>query len=104
MGGCASTAAAMIPVFTSACLHHDAVVNPLPLGLSATVACSFSFMLPTATPPNVIALAMSNGLLRPLRVRDFITNGLPLTLVAATLGAVLTYYMGQVVFDSQAPL
>merc|ERR1712039_867851 len=42
--------------------------------------------------------------LRPLRVRDFLSNGLPLTLVAASLGAVITYYMGQAVFDSQAPL
>merc|ERR1712039_731024 len=58
--GCAATAAAMLPVLISACLHHEAVINPLQLVLPATVACSFSFTLPTASPPNVVSLAMSN--------------------------------------------
>merc|ERR1712217_874347 len=38
--------------------------------------------------------------IRPLRGRDFITNGLPLTVLAAAL----TYYMGQAIFDATSPL
>merc|ERR1712190_294387 len=87
--GCAATAAAMLPVLISACEHYTAVVNPLQLALPAAVACSFSFILPTATPPNVVALALSNGLMRPLRVRDFVSNGLPLTIATSLLGAII---------------
>jgi len=84
-------------------IPHVAVINPLALLLPATIATSFAFMLPTATPPNVVVLAKSTDLSRALRIRDFFSNGLPLTLGACILGAILTHYLGLAVFDSEGP-
>merc|ERR1719356_2070632 len=86
------TASAMLPVLAAA--SQEAVVNPLSLMLPAAVATSFAFMLPTATPPNVVVLAKSQELPRPLRIRDFFLSGLPLTVLACFLGALLSHAMG----------
>jgi len=94
-------AAALLPVISSASL--EAVVNPLLLLLPATIASSFAFLLPTATPSNVVVLAKSQDLARSLRFRDFFLNGLPVTLVIIIVGAVLTDIMGALVFDSHSP-
>mmetsp|Transcript_41039 Transcript_41039/g.118844 ORF Transcript_41039/g.118844 Transcript_41039/m.118844 type:complete len:132 (-) Transcript_41039:27-422(-) len=67
------------------------------------IGTSFAFLLPTATPPNVVVLAMSQDLMRPLRVRDFFLNGLPLTVLACVAGAALAHIMGAAVFDAYAP-
>merc|ERR1719356_2432759 len=85
------TAAAMLPVLAASA--QRAVVNPLSLMLPAAVATSFAFLLPTASPPNVIVLAKSQELPRPLRIRDFFLTGLPLTLLACVVGAILTHAM-----------
>jgi len=95
------TAASMLPVLESAA--QMAVVNPMSLVLPAMIGTSFAFLLPTATPPNVVVLAMSQDLMRPLRVRDFFLNGLPLTILACVAGAALAHIMGAVVFDAYAP-
>mmetsp|Transcript_5338 Transcript_5338/g.17386 ORF Transcript_5338/g.17386 Transcript_5338/m.17386 type:complete len:134 (+) Transcript_5338:3-404(+) len=71
--------------------------------LPATVAPSFAFLLPPATPANVIVLAKSQDLIRPLRFRDFIGSGLPLTVAVVFVGALLSHVMGRLVFDSDAP-
>merc|ERR1712157_6778 len=81
----------------------QALVNPLLLLLPATIASSFAFLMPTATPSNVVVLAKSQDLSRSLRFRDFFLNGLPLTLAVIVVGAVLTDVMGALVFDSHAP-
>jgi len=95
------TAASMLPVLASA--SQIAVTNPLALLLPATVACSFAFMLPTATPANVVVLAKSQELPRSLRVRDFFLTGLPLNIAAAFVGAAIINVMGSVVFNSSEP-
>merc|ERR1712061_889529 len=94
-------AATMLPVISSAALQ--AVVNPLLLLLPATMASSFAFLLPTATPANVVVLARSQDLSRSLRFRDFFSNGLPLTVWIILLGALLTDLMGSLVFDTHSP-
>merc|ERR1712190_196126 len=94
-------AATLLPVISSAAL--EAVVNPLLLLLPAAVASSFAFLLPTATPSNVVVLAKSQDLSRSLRFRDFFFNGLPLTLAVIIVGALLTDVMGSLVFDSHSP-
>jgi len=95
------TAAAMLPVLESAALMG--IVNPLSLILPAMVGTSLAFLLPTATPPNVIVLALSQDVMRSLRVRDFFSNGLPLTIMTCMIGAVLAHVMGAAVFDSDSP-
>jgi len=94
-------AATLLPVVSSAALQ--AVVNPLLLLLPAAIASSFAFLLPTATPSNVVVLARSQDLSRSLRFRDFFSNGLPLTVGVVVVGALLTDVMGAMVFDSHSP-
>merc|ERR1712032_1593088 len=94
-------AAALLPVISSAAL--EAMVNPFLLLLPATIASSFAFLLPTATPSNVVVLAKSQDLSRSLRFRDFFSNGLPLTVVVILVGALLTDAMGMLVFDTHSP-
>jgi len=97
-----STASTMLPVLSSACVQ--AMVNPLCLMLPATVAASFSFLLPTASPPNVVVLAKSQELGRPLRFRDFFTNGLALTVAAVFVGSALSLAMRRAVFGEDDAL
>merc|ERR1711972_354934 len=96
-----AAASTLLPALYSA--SHSAVYNPVALVLPAAIACSFGFLLPTATPANVIALAKSQDLSRPLRVRDFLWSGAPLTLLLIVVGALVSYGMGQVVFDMHGP-
>mmetsp|Transcript_125806 Transcript_125806/g.363958 ORF Transcript_125806/g.363958 Transcript_125806/m.363958 type:complete len:435 (-) Transcript_125806:374-1678(-) len=91
-----STASTMLPVLAAASV--DAMVNPLTLMLPATIATSFAFLLPTATPPNVVVLAKSQELGRSLRFRDFFTNGLVLMFVCVVVGAALSAGMARLVF------
>lgn len=95
------TATTILPAFYSAALN--AVHNPLAFVLPATLACSLSFCLPTATPANVVVLAKSSDLARPLRVRDFFWTGIPLNLLAIVACGFITYFTGMAVFDSNAP-
>lgn len=96
------TASTMLPALSASA--QQAVENPMILLLPATVGCSFAFMMPTAMPSNVVVLAKSQELARPLRVRDFFFTGLPLTILAWVAGSFLCYGMGNLVFDSLKPL
>eukprot|EP00405_Crypthecodinium_cohnii_P025597 CAMPEP_0206485976 /NCGR_PEP_ID=MMETSP0324_2-20121206/40797_1 /ASSEMBLY_ACC=CAM_ASM_000836 /TAXON_ID=2866 /ORGANISM="Crypthecodinium cohnii, Strain Seligo" /LENGTH=662 /DNA_ID=CAMNT_0053964231 /DNA_START=10 /DNA_END=1998 /DNA_ORIENTATION=- len=95
-------AATLLPVMASAALQ--AVVNPLRLLLPATIATSLVFLLPTATPSNVVALAKSTDLARSLRTRDFFLAGVPLTIAACLVSALLTQVMGETLFNVHSPL
>jgi len=95
------TASTVVPMLLATAM--DAVYNPLALALPATVACSFAFTLPTAAPPNVIVLAKSQNMTRPLRVRDFFLTGLPINLLAIVIGAIMLPLMGNLFFNAGAP-
>jgi len=94
------TATTVIPVLISTATR--AVTNPLGLVLPATAACSLAFALPMATPANVIVFAKSRDLLMPLRVRDFVLTGVPLSAIMMVLGSCLLYLMGEVVFETNS--
>jgi len=96
-----ATASIVLPILASAA--ESAVVNPMLLMLPATVACSLSFVLPTASPCNVVVLGRSNDLSRPLRIRDFARVGLPILLLTATAAAVLSFALSVGIFDALEP-
>jgi len=95
------TATTLLPALYSASL--TSIHNPFAFVLPATIGCSLGFMLPTATPANVVVLAKSQDLSRSLKIRDFFCSGLPLNLMVIVVGSILTYISGSNVFDAQSP-
>jgi len=95
------TASTLLPALNSAA--QTSLKHPLSMLLPAAVACSFAFVLPTATPGNVIVLAKSQDLPRALRVRDFFFTGLPLTVITVFVGTFLIHIMEGVIFDADEP-
>ncbi|OQV21719.1 Solute carrier family 13 member 2 [Hypsibius exemplaris] len=69
-------------------------VNPLYFMIPATIACSFAFMLPVATPPNAIAFGCGY-----VKVWDMIKAGAMLNIIAIFLLVVNVHTMGVWVFD-----
>lgn len=96
-----ATTSAMLPIVGA--MTTNLVVNPFRLMLPATVAASFSFVLPMSSPANIIVFAKSRDLFRPLRNRDFIFNGCPIWILAIAIGTFLSWGMGIVVFQANAP-
>ncbi|KAL4223677.1 hypothetical protein ACF0H5_017145 [Mactra antiquata] len=77
-----ATATLLMPILKE--LGIQTSIHPLYLMISATVACSFAFMLPVATPPN--AIVFSTGY---LSIPDMALAGLPMNILAVgclTLG------------------
>jgi sodium-dependent dicarboxylate transporter 2/3/5 len=58
---------------------------------AATLACSYAFMLPVATPPNAIVFASER-----LTIRDMVRRGMPLNFVAVILVTLAVYLLGPV--------
>jgi len=96
-----ATVSLMLPILSSACL--TSVTNPLKVMLPCTVACAFSFTLPTSTPSNAVVLAKSRDLAKSLSFRHFLGAGIPLMLLAIVFGSLLTSWMARLVFDAEAP-
>ncbi|MDC1068617.1 SLC13 family permease [Candidatus Kapabacteria bacterium] len=69
-------------------------IDPLILMIPATIAASFAFMLPVATPPN--AIIFSSG---KLEIRDMMKAGLWLNLISAVLIPLAFYFFGSRVFE-----
>lgn len=95
------TAGTLLPSLNAAAQND--LKSPLSLLLPAAVACSFAFMLPTAAPGNVVVLAKSQDLGRPLRVRDFFLTGGLVSLTVIFVGAFLIQIMQNAVFDANEP-
>jgi len=100
MGGI-SFAAISLVVLSSTSLQQ--LVNPMTLLLPATVANSFAFAIPTATPPLAVVLAKSMDMSKPLTFKSFSKAGVPLNLLMAVLGTYTCFAMGGVIFGAEAP-
>lgn len=70
-----ATATLLMPILLQLGIQTE--IHPLYLMISATVACSFAFMLPVATPPN--AIVFSSGY---LTIPDMALAGLPMNIIA----------------------
>ncbi|GAV01550.1 hypothetical protein RvY_12246 [Ramazzottius varieornatus] len=75
-------------------LAEVADVNPLYFMIPATIACSFAFMLPVATPPNAIAFGCGY-----IKIWDMIKAGFMLNILAILILVVNVHTMGVWVFD-----
>ncbi|XP_063710495.1 Na(+)/citrate cotransporter-like [Symsagittifera roscoffensis] len=92
-----STASIVQPIMSS--LSGALGVNPLLLMVPTTVACSFAFCFPVATPPN--AIVFSEG---TLRVRDMVKCGFLLNILCFTVATCWAFTWGNVVFSMHQPL
>lgn len=80
-----STASIFVPLVGALCIGQ----SPLFLMVPATICCSFSFALPSATPPNSMAFASGK-----LRMRTMIAVGVCLNLVAIAMTTLYVYVVG----------
>ncbi|KAK6640119.1 hypothetical protein RUM43_008396 [Polyplax serrata] len=77
----------LLPVLAKMC--RIIKVNPLYLMLPATVCSSYAFMLPVATPPNAIVMAVSN-----MKTSDMIKAGIGMNLICAVSLTVSFIFIG----------
>jgi len=70
-------------------------INPLLLGLPATVAASFAFLLPTATPPSTIAFAACED----MTFFDMFKGGILVKIASIALTIPFTFLTGRVFGD-----
>jgi len=76
-----STASVFLPILMSLAQSID--LNPLVLCIPATMACSFAFLLPIATPPN--AIAFSYGALKSF---DMVRAGFLMNIICVIVAAI----------------
>ncbi|MCC6142202.1 MAG: SLC13/DASS family transporter [Candidatus Hydrogenedentes bacterium] len=82
-----ATTQLMLPVL--AALAVAIGVDPILLMVPATLACSYAFMLPVATPPNAIILGAGR-----VSVAQMARTGLVLNMIAVVLVTVATFTLG----------
>ncbi|XP_077508217.1 Na(+)/citrate cotransporter-like [Amblyomma americanum] len=68
-------------------------VHPLYFAIPVTIGCSFSFMLPAATPPNAIVFEMGQ-----FKVADMAAPGFLMNMVCVTVELIAINVLGPVVF------
>ncbi|MEM7548605.1 MAG: DASS family sodium-coupled anion symporter [Bacteroidota bacterium] len=79
-----ATAAVIMPVLAS--LSGAIGIHPFLLMMPASIAASYAFMLPVATPPN--AVAFSSGF---IKMPDMVKTGFWLNLISIVLLSIFTY-------------
>ena len=69
-------------------------IHPLFFMVPATLAASFAFMLPVATPPNAIIFGTGK-----IAIRDMVKTGFLLNLIGVVVTTLVTYFLGTLVFN-----
>ncbi len=87
-----ATSQILLPVVASVAKQIE--INPLFLMLPVTLSASMAFMMPVATPPNAIVFASGR-----LRIRDMITTGFIINLIAIVMITLQTWFIGRAIFD-----
>lgn len=87
-----ATAQVMLPL-AAAVATATAQINPLVMMLPVTVAASFAFMLPVATPPN--AVVFGSGV---VPIREMVRHGLVLNLIGIVLLTLACLWLAPGVF------
>ncbi|MDA3870675.1 MAG: SLC13 family permease [Gammaproteobacteria bacterium] len=90
-----ATAQMLLPLVAT--IARAIEVNPLLLMLPVTLSASMAFMMPVATPPNAIVFASGN-----LKIRDMVTTGFIINLLAILMISLTTYFWGMQVFAIDA--
>jgi len=88
-----ATAQTILPIL--AALAVQLQLHPLLLMIPATLAASFAFMLPVATPPNAIVFSSQR-----LSIMDMAKAGLILNLLGVLLSALMVFVWGSQVFGN----
>jgi sodium-dependent dicarboxylate transporter 2/3/5 len=87
-----ATAQMLLPMVASVAQAIE--INPLLLMIPVTLSASMAFMMPIATPPNAIVFASGK-----LRIRDMITTGFIINIIAIILITFITYFWGMQLFS-----
>ncbi|XP_075741871.1 Na(+)/dicarboxylate cotransporter 3-like [Rhipicephalus microplus] len=69
-------------------------VHPLYFAIPVAIACSFSFMLPAATPPNAIVYEMGK-----FKISDMVAPGFIMNMVCVTVELISIHTLGPLVFS-----
>lgn len=91
-----ATANVVLPIL--AAVSTDALTHPLALLLPATVACSFAFMLPAATPPNAVVFATQR-----ISILEMVKAGSVINVLVTIVGALVMYGTSEAVFNVEGP-
>ncbi len=87
-----ATVETFLPILVGLALSIN--VNPLLFMIPATVAGSFAFMLPVATPPNAIIFGTKR-----VSITEMAKAGFALNIIGVILVTLVCYYWGSYVFD-----
>ncbi|PIK56545.1 putative solute carrier family 13 member 5 [Apostichopus japonicus] len=87
-----ATTTIFLPICAS--LAESLCVNPLYLMIPVTLACTYAYMLPAATPPNAIVFSFET-----VSIPDMVKAGALLNVVGILMANLLINSMGQVVYD-----
>ena len=87
-----ATTTMLLPVIAPIALELD--IHPFILMTAAAVAASCAFMLPVATPPNVIVFGSGY-----LRIPDMVKKGFLLNIISILIIVLMVYYLLPVVWD-----
>ena len=88
-----ATAEMILPILAS--MATAIRVNPLLLMIPGTLACSFAFMLPVATPPNAIVFGT-----RRLKISDMARTGLIINIVGLIAITMAIFLLGRFAFGT----